>query len=122
MQEFGFIVGVGAILMFILTITIVPLILNYIALPDIHHIKRLVEGGRLQTAGKLNYWINKHPKRILVGTVFIISISIYGIININDNPSILNDFRPGNEIYDSIKFVDNNLGGVFPVEIITIED
>ncbi len=117
-QEFGFIVGVGAILMFILTITIVPLTLNYIALPDIHHIKRLVEGGRLQTAGKLNYLINKHPKRILVVTVFIISISIYGIININDNPSILNDFRPENEIYDSIKFVDNNLGGVFPVEII----
>lgn len=121
-QEFGFIVGFGVILMFIFTIIIVPVLLSFIEVPDKEHIKRLVEGGRLQTAERLNKWILKHPKNILAGSTIIITLSIVGLFQVSDNFSIFNDFRPGNEIYESIKFVDNELGGVFPVDVLVETD
>lgn len=121
-QEFGFIVGVGVILMFVLTIIVIPLLLSFIEVPDKEHIKRLVEGGRLQAAERLNKWIVNHPKYILYGATVVITISIIGLFRVSDNFSIFNDFRPGNEIYESIKFVDTQLGGVFPVEVLIETD
>ena len=121
-REFGLLVGIGAILMFCITIVLIPIILNLIELPSKKHVDRLVRGGRLQLASSLNTWIINHPKRILVTSSFVILFSIFGIFRISDDSSIFDDFRPGNNIYDSVKFVDKNLGGVFPLEIIIETD
>jgi len=121
-REFGFLVGLGVILMFVVTIVLLPIILSFINQPSKKHIRRLVKGGRLQLAESINYWIFNYPKQILLSTLLIIVISIYGILHVSNNSSVFDDFRPGNKIYESIKFVDNNLGGVFPIEIIIETD
>ena len=37
---------------------------------------------------------------------------------IDYNVSILDDLRPGNELYDDIMYVDKNFGGTLPLEIV----
>ena len=121
-REFGFLVGLGVILMFVVTIVLLPIILSLIKVPRKKHIERLVKGGRLQFAESINGWIFNYPNRILSITLIVVLLSIYGIIKVSNNSSVFDDFRPGNKIYESIKFVDTNLGGVFPIEILIETD
>ncbi len=117
-KEFGVTLGFGVILLFILTIVIMPVLLSLIDIPDKNHIKRLIVGGRLQTAEKLNKWNNLHPKSILSITGILFCLSIVGLNRMDYNASILDDLKPGNKIYDDIQFIENEYGGTFPFDII----
>ena len=117
-QEFGFIVGVGVILMFILTIIILPIILSFLPLPKAKNIKRLVEGEEFKAAENLNEWSRSHPRSILFITAIIFVLSIVGLYKVNYNISILDDLKPGNELYDSIHYVETHMGGTLPLELV----
>ncbi len=117
-KEFGVTLGLGVILLFILTIIIMPALLSLIEIPDKVHIKRLIVGERLQTAEKLNMWNRNHPKTILLISGFIIVTSIFGLTKMDYNATLMDDLKEGNTIYNDIKFVENELGGTLPLEIV----
>ncbi|NQU67527.1 MAG: MMPL family transporter [Candidatus Marinimicrobia bacterium] len=117
-REFGLILGIGVILMFFLTIIILPILLNFIDVPDDVHIQRLIRGGRFQAAEQLTIFNERHPRIILGSTVIIFILAIYGLTQLSYNASIMDDLSPGNSLYDDIKFVETHMGGTFPVEII----
>ena len=117
-QEFGFIVGVGVILMFILTITILPIILSFLPLPKAKNIKRLVEGEEFKAAESLNEWSRSNPRLVLFITSIVFILSIVGLYKVNYNISILDDLKPGNELYDSIHYVETHMGGTLPLELV----
>jgi len=116
-QEFGFIVGVGVVIMFMLTIIILPILLSFIALPDKIHIQRLIKGEEFKAAYKLNEWTKGHPYMVIVLTVIVFCTSLVGLYKIDYNISILDDLKPGNELFDDVRFVEENLGGTLPLEI-----
>jgi len=117
-KEFGVTLGLGVILLFILTIIIMPALLSLIEIPDKVHIKRLIVGERLQTAEKLNMWNRNHPKTILLISGFIIVTSIFGLTKMDYNATLMDDLKEGNTIYNDIKFVENEFGGTLPLEIV----
>ena len=117
-QEFGFIVGVGVILMFILTITILPIILSFLPLPKAKNIKRLVEGEEFKAAESLNEWSRSNPRLVLFITSIVFILSIVGLYKVNYNISILDDLKPGNELYDSVHYVETHMGGTLPLELV----
>ena len=117
-QEFGIMVGVGVILMFLLTIIILPIILSFISLPSEKNIKRLVEGEEFKAAHKLNKWTRSNPRLVLIVSGLIFLLSVFGLYNINYNISILDDLKPGNKLFDSIKYVEKHMGGTLPLEIV----
>ena len=117
-KEFGVTLGLGVILLFIMTIIIMPALLSLIEIPDKVHIKRLIVGERLQTAEKLNMWNRNHPKTILLISGFIIVTSIFGLTKMDYNATLMDDLKEGNTIYNDIKFVENELGGTLPLEIV----
>jgi len=95
-----------------------PALLSLIEIPDKVHIKRLIVGERLQTAEKLNMWNRNHPKTILLISGFIIVTSIFGLTKMDYNATLMDDLKEGNTIYNDIKFVENELGGTLPLEIV----
>ena len=117
-KEFGLIVGFGVILMFIITIIVMPIFLNFIRTPGKEHIHRLIQGGQLLAANKLNKWNSAHPFLILTVSIVLFIIAIFGLRQINYNASVMEDLRPGNALYDDLTFVEKKLGGTLPLEVI----
>ena len=117
-KEFGLIVGFGVILMFIITIIVMPIILNFIHPPGKEHIHRLIQGEQLRAAKHLNKWNTRHPFMILSVSGIIFIVTIFGLMQTNYNASIMEDLRPGNSLYDDLIFVEKKLGGTFPLEVI----
>ena len=117
-KEFGFMLGIGVFLLFILTIIIIPVILSLIDIPDKKHIQRLIVGGRFQAAENLNKWNENHPKKILVISGILFFITIIGLFKMDYDSTIMDDLKPGNKLFDDMKFVEDNFGGTLPLEIV----
>ena len=117
-QEFGFVLGVGVILMFIVAIITIPIILLYLPAPSKHHIKRLISQSDSFSVDKIDASTRKFPYPILGLSVLFLAISFIGLKSIDYNISILDDLRPGNSLYDDIMYVDKNFGGTLPLEIV----
>ena len=122
LQEFGIIMGVGIGILFTVTITVMPIMLYYIKTPHKKHIDRLI----LKKESSLSFWLSetvkRHPKKIITISALVLCISIYGMMRIDSDVTILGDLKPGNKLYEDIHFVENNFGGTLPLEIIITTD
>ena len=117
-KEFGFMIGVGVILLFILTIIIIPAILSLIDIPDRKHIKRLILGEKFHAAESINNLNQTHPKKILTISLIFFVITILGLFKMDYDSTIMDDLKPGNKLYDDMEFVEKHFGGTLPLEVV----
>ena len=117
-QEFGFIVGLGVLLMFILTIAILSISLNFIKIPEKKHINRLIKNKNFSLSTQIFKCNKKYPQTILFFSGIVCIVAIYGLLKIDYNAYLIEDVKPGNPIYDNMKFVEKKIGGILPLEII----
>jgi len=72
---------------------------------------------------KLAKITEKHGNKILIFTVFLAVISIYGITRLQVENSFINYFSKDTEIYQGLRLIDEKLGGTTPVDILlNLED
>ena len=62
LQEFGIIMGVGIVTLFIVTITVMPILLFYIKLPSKKDINRLIFKKESSFSFKLSLIVKRYPK------------------------------------------------------------
>ena len=117
-KEFGFALGIGVILMFIIAIITIPIILLYLPKPDKRHTDRLIKDSESFSVDRIDIATKKYPYVIILLSVIFFILSAIGMQRIDYNISILDDLRPGNSLYDDIKYVDENFGGILPLEIV----
>ena len=122
LQEFGVIMGVGIFTLFIITVTVMPIMLYYISPPSKIHINRLI----LKEDSSFSFWLSSivknRPRHVVWMSVIVFFISVYGLMKIDSHVTILGDLNPGNELYKDINFVEDNFGGTLPLEIIVTTD
>jgi uncharacterized protein len=121
LQEFGVIMGVGIGILFMITILVMPIMLFYIKIPDSIHIERLILKRKKSLSFQSLKAVQDYPKVIIVSSVIVLLFSVYGIIQIDSNVTVLGDLKPTNKLHKDITFVENNFGGTLPLEIIISE-
>ena len=117
-KEFGFSLGIGVIIMFVIAIITIPIILLYLPKPDKIHTDRLIKDSESFSVDRIDIATKKYPYVIILLSVIFFILSAIGMQRIDYNISILDDLRPGNSLYDDIKYVDENFGGILPLEIV----
>ncbi len=119
-KQLGMVVALGVFLALIVTFTFLPALakqFNVIGKTK----KRLFAKKEsplgtafLQNLGQFNC---NHKYLILVGTLILIGISIWGITKIQVETSIIEFFRKDSAIYQATTFVEKNLSGVHPINL-----
>ncbi len=112
--DFGWMMTFGLITSFIITFTLLPTLLNFA--PSSNMLVKEKEDSIITktfTNFSLNYQIP-----IFIITVFIISLSIFGISKLEVENSFINYFSKKTEIYKGMKLIDEELGGTTPLEVI----
>jgi len=117
-QEFGVVMALGVMLLFVLTITIIPALLLLTPPPKPEAVARQAAGTRLKAARKLSQWNESHPKIVLTVSGVVLLAALIGISRINTNAAILEDLRPGNKVYDDLQFIEERMGNTLPLEIV----
>lgn len=114
-REFGVYTAVGVILAFVLAITFLPALLYFLEKPKI-----------VNTQNEKLFWykwlhnlllnIIKRRKIILIGTILLSLLSIYGISKIEINVKLIDEVNEGDPLKEDFLFFEKSFGGGRPFE------
>ncbi len=112
--DFGWMMTLGLISSFLVTFTLLPTLLNFLEDNKIS----IKENQNSKVTSSLSKFTLNYKNIIFVVTLFVISLSIFGISKLEVENSFINYFKKNTEIYKGMKLIDEKLGGTTPLDII----
>ncbi|MEY4659994.1 MAG: hypothetical protein RJB36_1760, partial [Bacteroidota bacterium] len=117
LAQFGVISSLNIMVVFILSLCIIPIIASYSKPPKPRHLKHLY---RVYSKGFLEYVViivTKYRKWVYVASVALVGIGIYGMTKIIATGNITGDIPDEDQILIDLKFIEKNFGGSIPFEV-----
>ncbi len=115
--EFGLVAAVNIMLLFILSLFVIPILYSYMSLPKQKHLAHL---NRNWMNGFID-WMEKvvRQQRIVVyfASVVALMMSIIGIYQIKLSGTIIDDLPKKANFYQDIRFFESQMSGVMPIEV-----
>lgn len=118
LKEFGVVAGINIMLLFFISLILIPFTLKALPAPKKRHTKYLQNIAVLKALDRLEYWSLNHRKLIFGLTTLIIVISIMGIMRLKSVGYIVDDLPKSDKLYTDLKFFETNFKGVMPLEIV----
>jgi hypothetical protein len=117
LMQFGICAALNIIMVFIISISILPIFLSLSKPPKARHLKHL---ERKLAVGLLNKLVDiaaNHRKWVYLATVAVIVFSIVGMMQIKATGNLTGDLPEGHQISKDFNFIQDNFGGSIPFEI-----
>ncbi|MGE5447620.1 MAG: efflux RND transporter permease subunit [Bacteroidales bacterium] len=117
LREFGVVTSINIMVLYVLSIIILPIIFSWVAPPKPKHLKHLDSNFFGTVLDKVMYLISYRRKLIYGIAAGLVCIGCVGLWMMKTSGKIVDDFRDDDPIYLDLKFFENNFGGVMPFEI-----
>ncbi|HAQ18003.1 MAG TPA: transporter [Prolixibacteraceae bacterium] len=117
LREFGVITSINIMVLYVLTIVLLPIIFSLLAPPSPKHIKHLDNNFFGAVLDKVIYLISNRRNLIYSIAGGLVVIGFIGLSMMKTSGKIVDDFRKDDPTYLDLKFFENNFGGVMPYEI-----
>ena len=117
LAQFGIISSINIMVVFILSLCIIPIIASYSKPPKPRHLQHLY---RVYSKGFLEYIIiivSKYRTWVYVASVGLVVIGLYGMTKIIATGNITGDIPNDDQILIDLKFIEKNFGGSIPFEV-----
>jgi predicted RND superfamily exporter protein len=118
LREFGVVAGINIMLLFFISIVLLPPALSYLPDPKPVHMHYLTNRWLTGLLDRLEKWTIHHKAIIYVTTVVILAFSVAGILRLKSEGFILDDLPKTDPVYADLKFFEQNFKGVMPLEIL----
>ena len=118
LNEFGMIASINIISIFVLALTLIPILYSLLPFPKQKHLKHLDRFWIKNLVKWMVGCVRHHKKTIYVFAFLLIIFSSIGFIKIKISGSILEDMAKQEPFYKDITFFEQELGGIMPVEIL----
>ena len=116
--EFGMIASINILSVFVLSITILPIILSYSAIPKPKHLKHLEQQWLHYIVEKLEILSLYQRKKVFIGTLILVIGAGIGISMIKTTGNITGDLPEDDQITTDLKFIEKEFGGSIPFDIL----
>ena len=117
-KEFGFLVAIGVLIAFLVSIFLIPPLLILMDNTYPLKTKSSKKGIRYYILKQIVEVNKNHHFIILIISSILIALFIYFASKVESNSALLDDLSSGNELFDDMKFTEENMGAVFPFEVI----
>jgi len=118
LKEFGVVAGINIILLFFISLILIPIVLSYLPVPKSRHTKYLYNQRLNRWLNRLERWSLNHRKLIYTVTGCIVVVSIIGTLQLKTQGYIVDDLPKEDKIYSDLRFFESNFKGVMPLEIV----
>ena len=118
LKEFGVVAGINIMLLFIISIILIPAALSFLPDPKTRHMNYLSNRWLITLLDWLEIWALHHKKIIYLSTLLISIISVAGITRLRSEAFILDDLPKTDPVYADLKFFEKHFKGVMPLEIL----
>ncbi len=115
--EFGVVAAISVMTTYMITLILVPVILNLLATPKEKHTKH--QDGKFinKALDTVDYLVQQRRMTVYVTTAVITAICFWGMTFIDMNGFVVDDLPKKDPIYTDLHFFEQNFNGVLPFEI-----
>jgi predicted RND superfamily exporter protein len=118
LKEFGVVAGTNIMLLFFISLILIPIVLSYMPAPKSRHTKYLENATLNRWLDRLERWSLNHRTFIYVTTSIFVIAAVAGIFELKTVGHIVDDLPKSDKIYTDLKFFEKNFKGIMPLEII----
>ena len=115
--EFGVVASISVMATYMITLILVPVILNLLPTPKEKHTKH--QDGKVinKALDWVDHLVQKRRAAIYIATTIITLICFWGMTFIDMNGYVVDDLPKKDPIYEDLHFFEKNFNGVLPFEI-----
>ncbi len=118
LKEFGIVAGINIMVIFVISLILIPAILSYLEPPRERHTRYLRNKFLENLLVRVEYWVLQRRKLVYAITVAVLVASVAGMLQLKAVGYIVDDLPKSDRIYTDLKWFEKNFGGVMPLEIV----
>tara|TARA_R110000851_G_scaffold61343_4_gene141049 strand:+ start:133532 stop:135943 length:2412 start_codon:yes stop_codon:yes gene_type:complete len=118
LSEFGTVASINIIVIFLLSLFIIPIMYSYMAIPKYKHLKHLNKQWISKFVKWMERMVKEHRIAIFIISIITLCVSIIGIYTIKISGSLIEDMPKNAEFFKDIRFFEEEYEGIMPLEIL----
>lgn len=115
--EFGIIASVNILALFVLSITIIPILVSWNKMPKARHLKHLQNRYTGVLVDRFIFLANYKRPWVYTVTIAVVLVSLVGLLKVEATGNLTGDLPKGDPILEDVIFISENFGGAIPFEI-----
>jgi uncharacterized protein len=118
LKEFGQVAGFNIMMLFFISLILIPAALSVLPPPKGRHVKYLNNPLLQRWLDRLERWALNHRRLIYGLTAAVLVVAVIGMFRLKTVGYIVDDLPKTDKIYTDLKFFESNFKGVMPLEIV----
>ena len=115
--EFGTIAAINIMVVYALSLTLVPIIFSFLPPPESRHVKHIEASLAKKLIDKAVFWVTHYRKQIYIAMGACVVFGIVGASLLHTSGTIVDDISKKDPIYKDLLFFEKNFKGIMPLEI-----
>lgn len=115
--EFGVIASINIMVVFILSLMLIPIFFSYLAPPQQKHVKHLDNRFALNILEKVVHIVLNHRKIVYAVAGIVVLTAVFGVTRLRTSGNVVDDLPYKDPVYQDLLFFEREFGGVLPFEI-----
>lgn len=115
--EFGTIASVNILLVFVLSITIIPIVFSLAKMPKNRHLSHLDRDFTKGLMTKLAHIVSSRRTKAYWVTGIVVALCVFGMTRIEATGNLTGDLPSNDPILLDVNFLQNSFGGAIPFEV-----
>lgn len=115
--EFGTIASINILMVFVLSICIIPIVFSISKPPKPKHLKHLEKTYTNAVIDKFVYLASNKRPLVYMVAIGVVLLSLFGLSRIEATGNLTSDLPDSDPILKDIQFIERNFGGAVPFEL-----
>jgi predicted RND superfamily exporter protein len=116
--HFGIAATINIVMVFLLSMTILPVLYSWLPAPSPQHYKHLDQKWLSDGIQWLMKVVQHHRRWVYAGSLGLAVLGIVGMLRMETTGNITTDINPSDPLVTQMRFFEQELGGVIPLEIV----
>ena len=118
LNEFGLVASVGVMVVFVVSLLLIPTIFSYLPPPEPRHLQHLDNIRINNTIARVIITGLYHRKLVFAISLLFILVGLFGLYRVENNGYMVDDIPHSHPVYVDLKYLEKNFAGVMPLEIV----
>ncbi|MHC1708366.1 MAG: RND family transporter [Bacteroidales bacterium] len=115
--EFGIVSSINIMVVFTLTLFLIPIFFSYLDPPKTRHTKHLENKNTLAVLEKVVFMVENRRKHIYIASIIVVLLAIVGISRLKTSGNVVDDIPRKDPLYVDLMFFEKQFKGILPFEI-----
>lgn len=118
LKEFGMVAAVNILMVFVISIIIIPIFYSFVAPPKTRHLKHLEKNWLAVFIKTLTHLVENKRRYVYIVALCMVAIAIYGTTKMYTTGSMAEEFDENDPLKKDLRYFEEHFGGVVPLEIL----